>query len=127
MQESENRHAPYADLLECSPYSEVPARRNQSFFECGNGFGRTPGLVIHFRKIQVQLSVIVFHAQSFATKRFGVTKPLFSQRSEQARVGQVKRIFGGDAEGAPRVLKSVFRLSVAEVLEALLEVVHSSV
>jgi hypothetical protein len=69
----------------------------------------------------------VFHAQRFAAQRFRVTESFFSQRGQQARLGKIKWVFGSDAKRAPGVLQRFFRLPVAQVFQALFEIVHSGI
>lgn len=77
MQERKDGIAPRAYAFQRAPDAEIAARRDQSFFEDLDRFLRPSALLIDFRQVQVQLSVVMAERKSFAAKVFRVGEASF--------------------------------------------------
>ncbi len=71
--------------------------------------------------------MVVAHVQGLPAEHFAVAVASFGQRSQQAGVRKIERILGSDSQCASRVQKSVFWMTVAQLLEALLEIIHAGI
>lgn len=127
VEEREHGIAAHADFFEGAADAEIASRGDQPFFEGGNRIVSAPSLKINFRQVEIELCVIVFHADGFAAKRFGIAKAFFSECSQQASIRKIKRIFWCNPQGAPGVEQSFVSVAVAQVLEAFLEIGHPRV
>src|SRR5271170_2350082 len=114
MQESEHRRATHADALERAANAEIPARREQTFFERLDGFGCAARLVIYLRQIQIKLRVIALHADRLAAQSFRVAETPLRDSCQQAGVRKIERIFWGYAQRAARVHQGIGGRAVAQ-------------
>lgn len=127
VQERKHGRAAHSNFLQRSANSKIAPCGYQPFFQRLNRFRSSSSLVINLRQVQIQLRVVVLHAQRFPAQAFSVSKTLLGKRGQQACVGKVKRVLGSDAEGAPRVLKRFISMAVAKIFQAFFKVIHSSV
>jgi len=127
VQERKHWRPAHSNFFQRSANSKIAACGYQPFLQRLNRFRGSSRLVINLRQIQIQLSVIVLHAQRFPAQTFSVSEPFLRERGQQACVGKIKRVLGSDAKGAPRVLKRFVSMAVAKIFQAFFKVVHSSI
>jgi hypothetical protein len=127
VQKRQNRIPPQPDFLQRPPNPEIASRRNHAFFQRLNRFRCPPCLVIHLGQIQIKLRMIAFYANGLAAKRLAVRKTPLGKRSQQARIGKIKRIFRRNSQRTPRMCQSVGCIAVSQSPQAFLELHHSSI
>ena len=115
VQERKHGWPAHSDFFKRPANPKIASCGYQPFFQCLNRFRSSTGLVINLRQVQIQLRVVVLHSQRFPAQTFPVSETFFRKRRQQACVGKVKRVLGGDAKRAPRVLQSFISMAVAKM------------
>ena len=69
--------------------------------------------------------MIVPDSKRFQAEVFAVVETLFSMRSQQARIRNVKRVLRSTFERAPNVQEGLFQILIAEILQTFLEIGHT--
>lgn len=127
VQKPDDRGSSQPNLLEGAPNTKIPARRHQPLFKSIDCVRRSSRLLVNVRQVQVQLGVVAPHSQCLPAESLCVAKPSFRERSQQPRIGKIKRVFWSNTEGAPGVLKGFFRTPITQILQTLLKVRHPSI
>jgi len=100
MQKCDHGFAARAYFLERPAKAKIAAGGHEALFERRYRFLRSSGLLIDLGQIQVELGVIVSHAQSFLAESFAIGIALLSDRRKQTCVGKIERVFRGNPERA---------------------------